>query len=161
MSSFAERPMPPAALISAALVILATLAGVGSVQWRKFHGTAPLQAQEAAPLSLRELRFVDLQDGLNAYGGHVRVFDAASGGEYAPLRENDGFVRATLNALAFERHKHGMDGPLQLRLARWDGGRLTLSDPQSGAQIVLNDFGAGNRRVFERFLAPPAAPGAK
>lgn len=156
MATTADPQIPRAALIAAGLTMLGSLALVGTVQWAKFHPSSGIVRLAApAPVMARALRFVDLQDGLNAFGGGVRVFDAAGGGEYAPLRQNDGFVRSALNALSYERHKAGLEGALRARLCLYAGGRMTLEDAESGAVIVLNDFGAGNRAVFERFLQPP------
>lgn len=159
MSIMADHPFPPAALRAAGLVMLGSLVFVGCVQWHKFH-SPPAQIDAAAPLRARMLRFVDLNDGMTSYGGHVQVTDIATGKPFAALAENEGFVRAALNALAFERHKAGLAGPLELRLALWPDGSLTLEDPTLSRVVHVSDFGAGNRAAFIRFLTPPMAPPA-
>ena len=157
MSSLDERPFPAAALAGAGLLVLSTIAGVGSIQLRKHFAHLPLTATEipaAKPVQIRALRFVDQQDGVSIYGGHVRVFDAASGAELPQLRERDGFVRAVLNSLTYERTKNGVQAPPLFELARWPDNRITIADKATGARINLGDFGPGNKSVFLRFFAP-------
>lgn len=154
MSSLDEKPFPRAALIGAGLLILSTVAGVGTIQLQKFHAgtlrSAP--ALPAAAIETRELRFVDLQDGVSVFGGHVQVFDAITGTELPQLRERDGFIRAVLNSLAYERTKRGLEAPTVFQIARWSDDRITISDAVTGARINLADFGHGNKAVFLRFF---------
>lgn len=154
LSSLDDRPFPTEALIGAALLVLTTVAGVGAIQLQKHFAHIPLRAGAgtAAPLQARALRFVDQQDGVSIYGGHVRVFDAATGAELPQLRERDGFVRAVLNSLAYERTKTGVQAPPVFELARWPDNRITISDKATGAEINLGDFGPGNKAVFLRFF---------
>lgn len=158
MSSLDDRPFPTGALIGAGILVLSTVAGVGAIQLNKHFSNLPLAASAVAnaqPLQVRTLRFLDQQDGVSAYGGHVRVFDAASNAELPQLRERDGFVRAVLNSLAYERTKKAVQAAPVFELTRWSDNRLTLSDKATGARINLGDFGPGNKAVFLRFL--PAA----
>ena len=100
----------------------------------------------------RTLRFVDQQDGVAIYGGHVRVFDAATNTELPQLRERDGFVRAVLNSLTYERTKTSVQAPPEFELTRWSDNKITIADKATGARINLGDFGPGNKSVFLRFL---------
>jgi putative photosynthetic complex assembly protein len=149
-----DRPFPQAALIGAGLLILTTVVGVGTVQLQKHFAHIPLtpSVSSAGALQTRALRFVDQQDGVSVYGGHVRVFDAVTGVELPSLEESDGFVRAVLNSLAFERTKRGIEAPPVFELSRWPDNRLTMTDKTTGARINLGDFGSGNKSVFFRFL---------
>ena len=160
MSIMDDRPFPRAALIGAGLLMVTTVVGVGTVQLQKHFAHIPLTAvaSSSGALETRELRFVDLQDGVSIYGGHVRVFDVATGLELPALRESDGFVRAVLNSLAFERTKRGIDAQPIFELARWPGNGLTMTDKATGARINLGDFGPGNKSVFLRFLPSGAKP---
>ncbi len=159
MSSLDERPFPKAALIGAGLLMFTTVAGVGSIQLQKhFAHTPPSQSRDGATaVQSRDLRFVDQQDGVGIFGGHVLVFDAQTGAELPQLRESDGFVRAILNSLAFERTKGGIEAAPVFTLVRWSDKRITITDKATGALISLGDFGPGNKSVFLRFFMGPAA----
>ncbi len=151
MSSLDDRPFPKAALIGAGLMIAVTVAGVGAIQLNK-HFARPVEIADGQALETRQLRFVDQGDGVNAYGGHVRVYDAVTGVELPPLRENDGFIRAVLNSLAFERTKGGISAAPVFHLVYWAGNRMTMEDPATGRHVVIGAFGPGNRSVFMRFF---------
>lgn len=160
MSSLDDRPFPPAALAGAGLLILSTVAGVGTIQFQKHLAHIPLRAASSLPgqpVETRSLRFIDQQDGVSIYGGHVRVFDAKTGAELPPLRAQDGFVRAVLNSMAYQRSKNGIAAPPVFELARWPDNRITLWDAASGSRINLGDFGPGNKSVFLRFFTGQAA----
>jgi putative photosynthetic complex assembly protein len=154
LSSLDDKPFPRGALIGAGLMILSTVAGVGTIQLQKFHAGTLRAAPtiNAAAVETRDLRFIDLQDGVSVFGGHVQVFDAVTGAELPQLRERDGFVRAVLNSLAYERTKRGLSAPTVFQLTRWSDDRITISDPVTNARINLADFGHGNKTVFLRFF---------
>jgi len=150
-----DRPFPQGALIGAGLLILTTVVGVGTIQLQKHFSHIPLSSPmtiSAVPVQVRDLRFIDQQDGVAVYGGHVLVFDAKTGAQLPQLRERDGFVRAILNSLAFERSRRGIQGAPVFELVRWSDNRLTMTDKATGARISLGDFGPGNKSVFLRFL---------
>ena len=125
MSSLDDRPFPTAALLGAGLLVLTTVAGVGTIQVQKHFAHIPLTAtaDTATPLQSRALRFVDQQDGVSVYGGHVQVFDAVTGTQLPQLRERDGFVRAVLNSLAYQRTKLQVNAPPVFTLSRWPGNK--------------------------------------
>ncbi len=160
MSALDDRPFPAGALIGAGLLVLSTVAGVGTIQLRKHFSHVPLIASDiqlAQPQQTRTLRFEDQKDGVAIYGGHVRVFDAATNEELPQLRERDGFVRAVLNSLAYQRTKTSVTAPPLFELTRWSDNKITITDKATGARINLGDFGAGNKSAFLRFL-PSAKP---
>lgn len=157
MSSLDERPIPITALVAGGLLIITTVLGV------KLHieRDPPAMRHEAVSATLvtsRLLRFVDSGDGVSVYGGHVRVFDVETGAELPQLRENDGFIRAVLNSLAFERSRRGVSGPPDFELASWSDNRATLTDRLTGAHVSLGEFGTKNKAVFFRFLQTTRAP---
>jgi putative photosynthetic complex assembly protein len=154
MSAMDKKPFPREALIGAALLLEICVGGVAALQVRK-HLDQSAPPPPVAALQTRQLRFVDAGDGVNAYGGHVRVFDAVTGRELPELRPNDGFVRAVLNSLAFERSRDGADGQPVFTLALYPGNRMTMEDALTGKHVVLNAFGHGNKEVFVRFLEHP------
>jgi putative photosynthetic complex assembly protein len=143
-------------LFGAGLLIVTTVLGVGILQRNKHFAVTP-EVAAAAPVETRSLRFVDAGDGVSVYGGHVSVYDGATGAELPQLRENDGFIRAVLNSLMFERTKRGVSGVPVFELAAWPDGKVTLGDPTTGARISLGAFGSGNKSVFMRFLERSAA----
>lgn len=149
--------VPKPILIGAGALIFSTLVFVGAVQFDKHlhhRGNAP-ELAFGTPVASRLLRFVDERDGVNAYGGHVRVYDAESGTELPELKANEGFVRAVLNALAFERTKRGgVAAAPVFRLTAWSEGEITLRDIATGKQIEVSEFGPDNERTFLRFLPP-------
>jgi putative photosynthetic complex assembly protein len=155
LSTLDDRPFPKAALAAAGLLIYTTVLGVGAVQLHKHLYTVPktVEILPGTPVQTRTLRFVDLGDGLNAFGGHVRVFDASTGEQLPQLRENDGFIRAVLNSLAYERGRVGKIGaPPVFKLVSWSSHKLTLEDPATGKHVDVGEFGPGNKAVFLRLL---------
>lgn len=141
------------AVVASGLLMVTSVIGVNLHQNRKL--AAPAQVEEVPVVQSRQLRFVDQGDGVSVYGGHVRVFDVATGKEYPELRADEGFVRTVLNSLAFERTKRGIVNQVPVfELTAWKDNKLTLTDPATGVHIGLGQFGIPNRAAFERFLAP-------
>ncbi len=158
MSALDEKPFPRGALIGAAALIFCTLAGVGYIQIGKANGSIVVaEPVRAAIVATRDLRVTDAGDGINAFGGGVVVYDAASGDEIAKLEPTDGFVRVVLNALAFERTRQEA-GEAIYRLTLRADRAMTLEDVGTGVSINLGAFGPENKSRFMRFL-PPAAQG--
>ena len=155
MSSLDDRPFPKPALIGAGLLILSTITGVGIIQAQKHfaHASNATIIEATAPQQSRTLRFVDQGDGVSVYGGHVRVFDAMTGSELQPLQEREGFVRAVLNSLMYQRTKLGISAAPVFELSRWPDGKITIKDQATGAAINVGDFGPGNKAAFLRFFA--------
>lgn len=151
MSTRVNRPFPRAALLAAGAVLAITVAGVGAA--RISNGfKPPVEIANGTAVETRALRFVDQGDGVISYAGHVRVFDARTGTELPALKEDDGFVRAVLSGLAFERRKAGVTGEPVFNLVLWSSHRMTLEDPATAKHVVLGAFGADNKAVFLRFL---------
>jgi len=155
-----ESPSTLIAVVASGLLIITSIIAVNLHQNRKMD--APPVVETAQPAQSRQLRFVDQGDGVSVYGGHVRVFDVATGREYPELRADEGFVRTVLNSLAFERTKRRIVNAVPVfELTAWKDNRLTLTDPTTGVHIGLGQFGIPNRAAFERFLAPaPQRAGA-
>lgn len=145
---------PPVILLSAGLLMATTLGGVGFIQYKKLNGPPVVDdiARGASAIHRRVLRFVDVGDNPSRFQGSVRIFDVETGVELEPLAGNEGFVRAVLNSLAFERLKSADASVPELELTAWSDNRLTLADPTTGRVINLGDFGADNKQTFVRFL---------
>jgi putative photosynthetic complex assembly protein len=155
LSSLDERPFPAAALIGAGMLMMTTVVGVGIIQLNKHFHPQPivnLETQGATLVHSRDLRFVDEQDGVSVYGGHVRVFDVATGKELTQLSESDGFVRAVLNALTYERTKSDVNAAPVFTLTQWSNGAIIITDKASGAHVNVEQYGHGNKIVFARFF---------
>ncbi|WP_439814978.1 photosynthetic complex assembly protein PuhC [Zavarzinia sp. CC-PAN008] len=146
----ADQIIPTGAVWAAGALILASLVGVGIQQWDKRD--APPLASSATPVNVRTLHFIDQGDQPIAFKGRVRVIDEQTGQELPELAASDGFIRAVLNGLAFERSKRRIEAPGIFRLVHWSDHRLTLEDPATGARISLDEFGSGNLTPFLRFL---------
>jgi len=159
LSSLDERPFPAAALYGAMALVLTTTIGVGVIQSQKrvTDNASAVAITGASAVQTRALRFVDQHDGVSVYGGHVRVFDAETGAELPQLRERDGFVRAILNSLTYERTKRDINAAPVFDLVRWSDRKITISDRATGARINIGDFGPGNKAVWLRFFQQAAA----
>lgn len=161
MSSLDERPFPTFALVGAGLLVLSTVVGVGFVQLQKEFNAGPTFDRapgdaDQAIVETRDLLFVDQQDGVSVYGGQVKVFDAGTGEQLPDLLPQEGFVRAVLNSLAFERSKLALETEPRFQLSRWTDDRIVITDTATGASINLGNFGQGNKAVFLRFFASRA-----
>jgi len=139
----ADAPLLPRGLLVAiGALVLATLAGVTAV---RLGGTS-VRAPDAPTVATRMLRFEDGPDG------SVAVIDAASGRTLDQLRGEQGFVRGALRALTRERRMREIGPQPPFELAARADGRLTLTDPATGARIDLESFGPTNAGVFARLL---------
>lgn len=154
MSAPKDRPFPIIPLVAAFLVMFDTIVGVHVYQARHPH-PQDARIDSAGIVRSRDLRFVDSGDGVSVYGGHVAVYDAVTGAAYRPLRENDGFIRAVLNSLSFERTKRAVNADPVFRLTYWSDGKVTLQDLATGKHVGLGQFGTRNEAVFMRFFAQP------
>jgi putative photosynthetic complex assembly protein len=148
---FRDRPLPSGPILGAAIVVGIALLAVAAA---RTLGVSPKQADDAAAVAVRELRFVDRADG------SISVLDARGGGEIVSVAPGtNGFLRGTMRGLARERRRQdiGPEAPFRL-IARADG-RLTLFDPATGRRVDLESFGPTNAEVFAQFL--PAAGNAR
>jgi len=151
MSHIHANIVPPAALKSAAFLILLSLGLVVSVRAGLVPASTPAaelrRAAEIAPAAERLLRFEDQPDGT------VRVTDVRSGAVAAVIgREGSGFIRGVLRGLARERRQHGHGAATPFRLTAWANGALSIADPATGRIIELDGFGPTNRAAFARLL---------
>jgi putative photosynthetic complex assembly protein len=145
--------------LGAAGLVLLTVVGVGLHQHLKFSSgqTAVAVADSSPIIASRALKFVDEGGGATAFGGKVSVFDPATGTRITDLVQTDGFVRAVLGSLNYERVKRRLAAEAIFTLVARADGKLTLEDPVTGSAVNLGAFGGDNRNVFLKFL--PAAAG--
>jgi putative photosynthetic complex assembly protein len=61
-----------------------------------------------------------------------------------------GFVTVIQNALATMRKRHGVDPLLPVNLVKYENGRFTVEDPETGWSAELYAFGGDNKAAFER-----------
>lgn len=118
------------------LTSVAQLTGVG--KWRAAIG------EETESLSLV---FSDRDDG-----AVVATKAGADSALYVFSADKHGFVRSALRAVARERKLAGLDPAAPLTLARHEDGKLTLTDPLTGARVILNGFGVPNAAEFAQLL---------
>ncbi len=142
--------MPPQRIIhrrasqAALILVFATVALVTAVQ---LTGGGAHYAPEGATLAKVDLVFTDEADG------DVLVTDAATGEALARYGANEGvFVRAVMRTVARQRRMRDQGPETPVRLARHEGGRLWLSDPESGVEIFLGAFGPDNEAAFAALL---------
>jgi putative photosynthetic complex assembly protein len=134
-------PLPLAFAI--AIVCGALAISVGA----RLSGVGTTHLDYTRPEITRDLLFKDRPDG------SIIIEDATSQrqiGEVVP--GNDGFVRAVMRILAHDRLVAGGDKNTPFTLTRWDNGRLTISDPQTGKKTELVGFGASNEAAFAKLL---------
>ncbi len=139
----AATPVTPRLpLLAAAVLLVVVLGSVAVVRW---SGTS-VRAPDAQAVATRLLRFEDGTDG------SIAVIDAASGRLIDRVQGEQGFLRGTLRALARERRMREIGPQAPFELAARADGRLTLTDPSTGARLDLDAFGPTNAAVFARLL---------
>lgn len=135
--------IPGRLLVSMALLAASALAIVGAatVSGRPLVGVPQAGTVQAERLLI-----------LEGQGAKAVTIRAADGTLLADL-ENGGFVTVVQNGLQRHRLVHGVAADLPVRLVRYDNGRLSLLDPETGWNVELYAFGADNKAAFERLLA--------
>lgn len=152
MSDTALPPQPSTSLspprwtlVGMALLMVATIAIAGLARQTGIGATG---IPDSPTVARADLRFEDREDG------SVLVRDG-SGRALATIAVGaDGFIRGTMRSLARQRKQAGLPRDLPFLLERRENGRLSLSDPSTGARIELDAFGSGNAATFARFLPP-------
>ena len=104
------------------------------------------------PLPIRYVLPVASALGLEAARRAIAVIDAASGRLLERVQGEQGFLRGSLRALARERRMREVGALPPFELAARADGRLTLTDPATGARLDLESFGPTNAAVFARLL---------
>jgi putative photosynthetic complex assembly protein len=147
---FRDNPLPTGPILGAGLLIgfvLVAVIGVRTAGW------SASQADDAASVSTRDLRFADRDDG------SIAVFDAASGRQIdVVLPGTSGFLRGTLRGLARDRKRQEIGAEPPFRLIGRADGRLTLVDPATGRRVDLESFGPTNTDAFARYLPKREGP---
>ncbi len=109
-------------------------------------GFGKWQAEIAPATESVSVAFADRDDGAvvatDAGGAEVLVF---SPGKH-------GFIRSALRALARDRKLAKLDPAAPFTLSRHEDGKLMLTDPLTGARLILNGFGAPNAAEFAQLL---------
>jgi putative photosynthetic complex assembly protein len=149
-----DPTVPRGALIGAAAVLMFTMAVTGATSLglipHSADPTASRAAQNVAPAQIRELRFVDRQDGA------VVVSDATTGETVKVIDYGQGgFFRATMRRMAKARVAEGIGAEPPFKLILWENGALSLSDPQTGRESEIHGFGADHSQVFADMLKEP------
>ncbi|HOY36324.1 MAG TPA: photosynthetic complex assembly protein PuhC [Piscinibacter sp.] len=141
-TSHAPAPLPRVPMLALAALVLISLISVAAVRWSGMSVHTP----DAPPVATRLLRFEDRPDG------SIAVIDAASGRLLERVQGEQGFLRGSLRALARERRMREVGALPPFELAARADGRLTLTDPATGARLDLESFGPTNAAVFARLL---------
>jgi putative photosynthetic complex assembly protein len=136
-----DREMIPRGLLRGmlALVIVALLLTTYSVLTDRPREGVP------APAAIVSQRSVIL-DGHNAQAVTVLSPD----GDVLLDLPHGGFVTVIQSALATMRKRHGVDLLLPVNLTKYENGRFTVEDPETGWSAELYAFGGENRAAFER-----------
>lgn len=152
MSDSHDDKIPQSLLVGAGVLIASCLLLVA------YHQISNIGVEREAhpafatvsPKLVRQLQFDNGPDGA------LHVFDVVQKKDLGPLQEEEGFVRAVVSGLTFERQKRGLEDPTVYQLVLWTDDRLSLEDQATGIRINLGAFGQGNKDVFNRFLAGAA-----
>lgn len=143
-----HMPVGRGPLLAAALLILATIAGVATL---RLGGVDVSTRSQAPVVAQRALHFEDQADG------GVRVLEALPGQLPRPLQVIDagagGFLRGALRALVRQRRAAGVGAEAPFVLTARADGRLTLVDPATSERVDLESFGPTNAAVFARLLS--------
>jgi len=139
-----ENQIPRLILLAAgALIVFVFL----SIFIGRATDTGLLLTPEAAAVETRAMRFTP------APTGEMAITDKQSGQLVALLSAGgDGFIRGVLRGLSRGRAVTRTTGDDVYVLTRYDDGRLSISDPVSGARFDLNSFGPDNLEAFARLL---------
>ncbi|EEW26210.1 photosynthetic complex assembly protein PuhC [Rhodobacter ferrooxidans] len=122
-------------VVSIALVSYAVLTG------REHVG----QPKAAAVIEERQIILV----GLDAQAVKVLNTD----GTVLVDLPHGGFITVIQNGLQRARKLRGVDQMKPVRLVRYENGRLSIIDPETGWTAELHAFGDDNRAAFERLMA--------
>jgi putative photosynthetic complex assembly protein len=150
----AERPVisPRLALVMGCLC----LAALAIASFGRLTGVGVQQLPQSEAVASRDLRFLD------GDGGAIIVQDVA--GDVLVHRfppGEGGFVRTVMRGMAHERMQRGGDSGTPFRLTLRADKRLTIADPISGREIILDSFGGPNRDIFARLLPEGAGKPVK
>lgn len=138
-----EREKIPVVLLRAMLALaVTTVAIVGAAV---ITDRTPSGQPKVTPISSE--RSVILQ-GHDAKAVTVRTADGAI---LADL-PHGGFITVVQNGLTRARMIRGVSGNPPVSLQRYENGRLTLFDPETGWSVELGVFGSDNKAAFERLL---------
>jgi putative photosynthetic complex assembly protein len=149
-----ERPVisPRLALVMGCLC----LAALAIAAFGRLTGVGVQQLPQSEAVAFRDLRFLD------GGAGVIVVEDAAGGALVHRFQTGEGgFVRTVMRGMAHERMQRGGDSSTPFRLTLRADKRLTIADPVSGREIILDSFGGPNRDVFARLLPEGAGKPVK
>ena len=143
MAHIHTQKVPRAALAGAALLIVGTIAlAAGAHHAHLSEPVAPVVV-----VASFDVRFEDRP------GGALAVLDASTGREVSTVAPGtNGFVRGVLRGMFRGRKLESIGREGHFTLAREQGGRLTLTDPQSGRRVDLDSFGPTNSAAFATIL---------
>lgn len=142
MSALDDKPFPRVMLMSAGLLVGASLLAVTAVRTGLIvTPEAPTPAVAAAAVAFSDLRFHDREDG-------AVVVRSDSGAQTVIPPNSGGFVRGVVRGLVRDRRARGIGQTPVFRLTEWSDGRMTLEDTATGRRLDLGGFGPTNRQAF-------------
>ncbi|MFZ4069169.1 MAG: photosynthetic complex assembly protein PuhC [Caulobacterales bacterium] len=155
MSAIDLQPFPRWPLIAAGGLIAISVIFTGIVRIGRIGEPSPavqVQSEIGAALASRTLTFVNQPDE------SLIVIDATTGAQIARIAKADtGFIYGVMRGLRRARMIRKAPIDPTVTIAAFADGRMLLTDPAADAVIDLNAFGADNRAVFSRYLAPAQA----
>jgi len=152
-----ESLIPRPLILGAGVVIVSVVTLVAGARLAGMEPVGSAESLGRTPAVEVALAFEDRADG-----GIDVLIDSGAQSEPERITEvapgEGSFVRGVLRALARARMRAGLAEHARFTLVAWEGGGLTISDPETGAEIELGAFGATNIAAFERFLALARSP---
>lgn len=141
---FAEHPLPRGLLLGAAALALGSILVVSAARYSDVGVT---HMPQATAVFKRNLRFEDRDTGA------VAIFDVDTKQQIELLQPGtNGFLRGVMRGLARERRAEGVSAIPPFTLTRWNDGRMSLTDPSTGAVVNLEVFGPTNSAAFAQLL---------
>ena len=144
-----DKPIPRAALISAAVLIGLTIVFAAT---SKQTGIGKTKVQYAEVEQQLPLYFEDKANG------EIDIIAANSGVLIKTLTSGEGgFIRGVMRGLVRERRSHGMGPDVPFILSRHADDRYSITDPATNRRIDLEPFGDTNINAFADLLEQDSA----
>jgi putative photosynthetic complex assembly protein len=142
---YGERQVfEPKLIVMLGCLCIAALAIAGFGRWT---GVGVQKLPQSAAVETRHLKFID------AGKGAIDVIDADQDVRISQVTPGEGgFLRTVMRGLAHDRMARGGDSSTPFTLTLREDGRLTIMDPMTRREIILDSFGKPNRDNFARFL---------
>ena len=120
-----------------------------AVSFYRFSGAEPVAQPPNPPIAAERTIVLERPDR----SGPVYVRDAATGALLATSSEGkNGFIDTIGRVVDRQRMLDGTSPDAPLRVVRFDSGRISLIDAESGWRIEISGHGSDNVAAFDRLI---------